>query len=404
MNYNRSSVTVRLDMLQSASYAAIIEFENDKKLISGKMDSSKTAFRQVKFSNTAKLSTLFALHIGRFLGYPTMPSSESWKHAGMSYNFRMFSTTLWDDMNLAPEDAILDMNPIPNESKEQEQSVDENAIDLEWKSQNKHAAFLRVCFYKLCAESKLNNTFSSYSDTILLNNLLEPAWDLYENNREYWDLPIISKNVLPKIRATAKTAWFKRILEITRYPGNSEMPGTDWKNDILNVRFREAWEKYYCNIIRHWKTTLPDTRGIKRAADESGSSASAGSRHSKLQKVRDSAESDITQEEIVAPVTAESKKTTEDDNAMIQTMLAQAASDRALLQNMATAMMDMCHNLKDMNNYLKENLEFQRQQAQHIIASSSPLTVTRERSRSSSQGMFSPVNSNDIVVFRNSHS
>jgi hypothetical protein len=53
MNYNRSSVTVRLDMLQSASYAAIIEFENDKKLISGKMDSSKTAFRQVKFSNTA---------------------------------------------------------------------------------------------------------------------------------------------------------------------------------------------------------------------------------------------------------------------------------------------------------------------------------------------------------------
>jgi hypothetical protein len=337
VHYNNLSKAARLDVLEEALNKSFEEFENDKSfLLTGTMDDGKAAYRDVVISLTCRPSTLFALHVGRLLGYPSMPASDSWKHAGDSYNFRMFCTVLWMDMSPTSEQLEIEEGGTVLETAETSEnepladSVDaigNPAVVDTWVGGTKYATYLRVCFYRECVEAHLADPTKAYSEGSALMQYLPQALLEYNRQRLRWDLPAIpADKFLEDIRKTAQETWLHRVTDKSRIPSTNAPPSGDWLTAINDKTERVRWEQYYCILLRNWRVRIPATAGKRAANHGTGTSDSALARREKKAKLSEDSSAAKVNE---GPAPQASNQASEDDQ--IQDLIAAAAADRDAL-------------------------------------------------------------------------
>lgn len=409
--FSDASIGAKEDMLRSAMLDAVPSFNEYKgRVARQKRSPAKELFMRL---DPAQIPLAFLIHVGRFLGFPEMPSSESWRHAGASYNFRMFCKKLWEQMQgvapranspLLSDDDFDNLSELGNNNAPSVVTAQPVVISesQSFKSGSRNSNFLRLCLLKVATDHLKEG--KPYSETNLLGDWLEEAIESYQLHCTDMQCNPIPVSELPDIRATAGGTWVSRISAKSKVPGMLEpTPASDsvFKDWALSKPFFRQWEGYYCGYIRHHRCKLLKTGQKKRSLNPS---LNTSQRNQKRKRIADTAEptdalaSDGEDDE-------DRRESAETFNAEEVQILKNFKADSLEVKDSlkrTEAMMERntiaTEKLHDALNLLVGEMRAQR----HSHHPSPPMMMLTSRGPSPSNGMYTPdhSNNNDLVVSR----
>jgi hypothetical protein len=279
--YDNSPVAERLRLLESALETNIPEFAyNQRQCADNHAEHLRSEAQQALVDmeiGVGDIPTRFLIDVGRFLGYRIAPNSGSWDHAGKSYNFRMFCTTLYNDIHdIHPgvETTELGEDPFVNDDDDDDEEEEEkeevgggvpqshhaplttDGAVTEWIANSKPATCLRVCLLSIIYDKI--QAGHEYSEDDNLDLYLKSAITMFNDNASSWRFPQFSLTLFNKIRGTAKGTWLARLVSRGKQPGGKDKPSGSLLEAIPNKKDRELWEYFFDYHISREKIKAPN--------------------------------------------------------------------------------------------------------------------------------------------------
>jgi hypothetical protein len=310
LNFNDNSIDERKAILSGAFRRALTEFSFHQESVAGRLTEDKQVFKDIAIS-FEEVPVRFLIDVGRFLGFSREPNSGSWDHAGRSYNFRMFCTTLFNDIHDIPRgqvesapdedgyNALLDPldgddgsggehNHHDDNDDDDDDDDDEGGIGngrssnngwnadgwLHWNARIGDATILRLIFLHIV--DKHLSKDAGYVEATILDTYLPEAIQMFNENAAVTNV----KHKYPvtltgAIRKTAAQTWLSRVTSQSKGPEPVPMPSGDFLEGIRTNKVRTAWHNYFAYRISFKKIKCPNVSppGMRHKAPESVASS-----------------------------------------------------------------------------------------------------------------------------------